>query len=115
MDAVVTEIISKWDNDYVEFGSEKFTGFLSDLNLLRQKRDKLKPAYENNKELYNQINEAIRTLPKRVYFPRPVPKPKEEVPEVEYKPEQFMSERQKRIKALMEKEAIKKTQQNLFG
>lgn len=115
MDAIVNDIAAKWNNKYVEFGSEQFKDFLTDVNLLIAKRHRLKHVYQQNKELYHLISNTIRDLAKSVYFPRPVPKPKEETPEIEYKPEKFMTERQKRIQAQMQKEAEKKRQQNLFG
>lgn len=116
MDAIVNDIAAKWNNKYVEFGSEQFKDFLADVNLLIAKRHRLKPVYQQNKELYHHISTTIRGLDKSVYFPRPVPKVKEETPELpDYKPEKFLSERQKRIQAQMQKEAEKKRQQNLFG
>ena len=93
MDAIVNDIAAKWNNKYVEFGSEQFKDFLTDVNLLIAKRHRLKHVYEQNKELYQLISNTIRGLAKSVYFPRPVPKPKEETPEIEYKPEKFMTER----------------------
>ena len=114
MDKIISDIETKWTGKYIEFATPEFMdSFLPDVNLLIKKREKLKRAYEDNKEIYHAINKTLIGLTKCVFFPRPVPKPKADIQDMP-KPEQFLSERQKKFnkqKAVIEEKA---RQKNLF-
>jgi hypothetical protein len=115
MDKIIDEILTRWNERYVEFGSEEFNGFLSDMNLLLRKRERLKPVYEQNKELYRYLNTAIVALTKSVYFPRYVMKPIQQMKPESLKPKKPLSERQKKILQRMMDQELRDQQQNLFN